>query len=373
MTSYTIGQIIQGEAGSNPAAQFAVASTIYNRGTIGSSSFGSDFNSIVNAPGQFVGNLTGPGGPGRVPPLSEVTPSANTFAGAIQDGTLGNYGETGNAQYFQSNQGQPSSVVGGNSVNIGGNYFSDRFGQPSSSFVAPSYGGTTSPVTGEGSDALTAAGGSDVGSSWQADQGLGYDNGSTMGYPAYNVDGSTPGGIANPALGPSSTIAGLGLGSGSAGVDTASPSGTGAGGAPSGSGDSVSVASDNAPFSGDITNIPVAGVNAPANTGEVNTTAPSSNANSQGQGNPVQITGALPNAVTQAGNTVAKSDTQLGQDIQQAEGSAASAGTSWLGSIFTAGTSLFVRGGFVALGLVLILGAFVFFYAERQTTGASIA
>jgi hypothetical protein len=45
------------------------------------------------------------------------------LASAIQNGTLSNYGDTGNAQYFQSNQGQASTVVGGNSANIGGNYF----------------------------------------------------------------------------------------------------------------------------------------------------------------------------------------------------------------------------------------------------------
>jgi hypothetical protein len=44
------------------------------------------------------------------------------LASAIQNGTLSNY-DTGNAQYFQSNQGQASTVVGGNSANIGGNYF----------------------------------------------------------------------------------------------------------------------------------------------------------------------------------------------------------------------------------------------------------
>lgn len=138
--TYSIAQIIQAEAGGNAAGGFAVASTIQNRAQSGL--FGtSDPLAIVNQPGQFAGNLTGPGGPGYVPPLSAVTPQNQAYADAIQNGTLSQYGNTGNALYFQSNQGQASTVVGGSSPNIGGNYFSDQMGQPSGSFIAPSYGG----------------------------------------------------------------------------------------------------------------------------------------------------------------------------------------------------------------------------------------
>ena len=73
------------------------------------------------------------------------------------------------------------------------------------------------------------------------------------------------------------------------------------------------------------------------------------------------------------GQHASKSVTGAGQAVQSSEANFAAAGTSWLGSIFSAGTSLFVRGGFVALGLVLILGAFVFFYAENKQGGVTIA
>ena len=164
-----------------------------------------------------------------------------------------------------------------------------------------------------------------------------------------------------------------------------------AGGIASGDGgDSVSVASGNqAPFSSDITNFSVAGVNAPPASGVSTAAAPQGTApTAQGgtgsnAGAPLDITnaqqigdqaaGTIASGATTAANTLSKSVTGAGQAVQSAEGNFAAAGTSWLGSIFSAGTSLFVRGGFVALGLVLILGAFVFFYAENREGGGAIA
>lgn len=137
---YTLAQIIQAEAGSDPAGGFAVASTIQNRAQSGL--FGtSDPTEIVNQPGQFAGSLTGANGPGNVPAISQITSQNQAYADAIQNGTLSQFGNTGNALYFQSNQGQASTVVGGSSANIGGNYFSNRMGQPDSAFVAPQFGG----------------------------------------------------------------------------------------------------------------------------------------------------------------------------------------------------------------------------------------
>jgi hypothetical protein len=160
----------------------------------------------------------------------------------------------------------------------------------------------------------------------------------------------------------------LGLGSGASGVDT-SGSGAAAGGP---GGDSVSIAKDQAPVTGDITNLPVAGVNAPIGSGEVGKDAPQGKAPSSQSGTPIYETNA-PDVGVNAANITAKATTQLGQDVQNSEGALAAAGTSWLGSIFTAGTSLFVRSGFVALGLVLLIGAFVFFYAETPKAGVASA
>lgn len=125
----SLAQTIQGEAGSNPAAQFAVASTIYNRMNAGTFPGGSDPNAIVNAPQQFVGFSATPNS------------SAQTFAAAIQNGTLSNYGSTGNAVNFQSGQTAVNNGFTNGGANIGGNYFSDQFGAPTSNFVAPSYTG----------------------------------------------------------------------------------------------------------------------------------------------------------------------------------------------------------------------------------------
>lgn len=124
----TLAETIQGEAGSNPAAQFAVASTIYNRQQAGSFPGGTDPTAIVNAPNQFTGYNANPNS------------TADMFAAAVQNGTLSNYGNPGNATYFQS--GQPAFDNGLNyGTNVGGNYFSDNFGAPSSDFTAPTYTG----------------------------------------------------------------------------------------------------------------------------------------------------------------------------------------------------------------------------------------
>ena len=130
----TLAQTIQGEAGSNPANQFAVASTIYNRMQAGNFPGGSDPIAIVNAPQQFVGFAATPNS------------SATALAAAIQNGTLSNYGTTGNAVNFQSGQTAANNGFTNGGANIGGNFFSDRFGAPTSNFVAPAYGsgsGTT--------------------------------------------------------------------------------------------------------------------------------------------------------------------------------------------------------------------------------------
>lgn len=132
--SGTLAQTIQGEAGSNPANQFAVASTIYNRMQAGNFPGGTDPVAIVNAPSQFVGFSGSPNS------------TAQAFATAIQNGTLPSMGSTGNAVNFQSGQTAANNGFTNGGANIGGNWFSDRFGAPTSNFQAPQYGGAGSTI-----------------------------------------------------------------------------------------------------------------------------------------------------------------------------------------------------------------------------------
>lgn len=128
----TVAQTIQGEAGSDPNAQFAVASTIYNRLNSGNfNAYGASGGAygIVNAPQQYVGFSATPNA------------SAQMFADAIDNGTLSQYGNTGNATFFQQTGSATTLGSNPNAVNIGGNNFSDQWGSPSANFVAPSYTG----------------------------------------------------------------------------------------------------------------------------------------------------------------------------------------------------------------------------------------
>jgi hypothetical protein len=120
----TVAQTIQGEAGSNPANQFAVAATIYNRMQAGG--YGSSAFDIVNRPQQFVGTAT-------------PNASAQRFATAIENGTLPQYGDTGNAVNFQSGPTAARNGFTQGGQNIGGNWFSDRFGSPTNNFSPPVY------------------------------------------------------------------------------------------------------------------------------------------------------------------------------------------------------------------------------------------
>jgi hypothetical protein len=133
----SVAATIQGEAGSNPANQFAVASVIYNRMQAGNFPGGGDPYAIVNAPSQFVGSAT-------------PNASAQQFADAIAAGNLSQYGTTGNATYFQTTGS--NTTLGGVGYDIGGNAFSDVWGAPSSNFTAPAYGASApagTPGTGD--------------------------------------------------------------------------------------------------------------------------------------------------------------------------------------------------------------------------------
>ena len=147
-----LAAIIQGEAGSNPAAQFAVASTMYNR--VQDGGFGSGITSVVT-PTQFNGFNANPNS------------NAQSLANALWNGDAPPGGSTGNALYFAANSHADAtsastnnfiSSITGSGTNIGGNYFSDQFGAPSANFQAPQYGGASDNSVASTSGVSDAAG-----------------------------------------------------------------------------------------------------------------------------------------------------------------------------------------------------------------------
>jgi hypothetical protein len=134
--------VIQGEAGGDPAAQFAVASTMYNRATISGPYVGGGSGDItaVVLPSQFNGYNPNP------------NQNAMTLAGALMNGQAPPGGSTGNAVFFAAPvQGNAAWAAPGgplfqSGTNIGGNYFSDQQGAPSGNFQAPTYTGAGSTI-----------------------------------------------------------------------------------------------------------------------------------------------------------------------------------------------------------------------------------
>jgi hypothetical protein len=189
----TLAQTIQGEAGSNPANQFAVAAAIANRAQAGSFPGGSDPTAIVNAPSQFTGFAGTPNA------------SAQAFAAAIEAGTLGNYGDLGNATSFQSGQTAANNGFTAGGANIGGNWFSDRFGAPSSSFVAPSFTGNQL-AQGPANSSSGIAAGSGAGSTsgllheWLFGDPFGQGMNTPSGSGGSSSSSSSSGGIFQPLI-----------------------------------------------------------------------------------------------------------------------------------------------------------------------------
>lgn len=121
-----------------------------------------------------------------------------------------------------------------------------------------------------------------------------------------------------------------------------------------------------APVSGNDTTGSIPGVTAGVDADQVATQAP--------QGSPVSAGGGIALTITNAGqigqgpaNTIAQADTNLGKAVQSSEGKLAASGTSWLGSVFDAAGNVGVRAVFVALGLIMLAGAFAFFYMEGKS------
>lgn len=299
-----LASVIQGEAGNQGTiGMTAVGAVIANRANSNFSGYGSTIQDQLLAHNQFQG---------------QSTPTAQSYA--VADNILsGNYTDpTGGATSY-ANPGASSAawargLNSSNSLQIGDHYFTDN--QKDIPFT-PNTGGASDPNSNmfdgnsglsHSSDALGTAGGSGATSA---------------------ADGS------GDSVGINKTGA----------PDGTSTQGTGNFGSPS------NAPADNATSDG---------------TGSSATNAPTSKATDTGGGTPINITDPTKIAAV-AGDTVSKAlggvTSGVASDTQSIEG----AGTGWLNSIFSEGTDLLARSGFILLGLFLLLGALVFFYIDSKS------
>lgn len=185
----TLAQTIQGEAGNDPAAQFAVAATIYNRVRAGTFPGGRNPTAIVNAPSQYVGFAATPNA------------TARALAEAIEANTLSQIGETGNATYFQSGATAAASGLTAG-ANIGGNFFSDAFGAPSGRFVPPALSQATVAALGPPDRSSGLSAGSNAGLSDYLNSAMGTAENIAGDVALLALDAAFPGaGQAAQALG----------------------------------------------------------------------------------------------------------------------------------------------------------------------------
>lgn len=141
-------------------------------------------------------------------------------------------------------------------------------------------------------------------------------------------------------------------------------SGTGPAG-PGGIGSDTVASGGIAPVDANVTTGQIPGVTEGSGGGQINTTAPQAQNQSPIPGQPIYISD--PSQIGTAGaNAIASATTKAGQDVQQSAGVLTAAGTSWLGDIFTGAQNGLIRGAFIALGLVILIGAFAFFYMEGR-------
>jgi len=335
-----LASIIQGEA-NNPADQFGVASVIYNRAQSNYGGYGNDPFAQATAPSQF-----------SAYPNNLQTPSANALnlAQALESGNLSSYGDTGNARFYNAPNTNPAYASGaGNNYGPGTNQYSDVYNQPpSSNFQLP----TQTP------------------SQDQINNDLGETGNSA---PNYDLPFESDGGNDNPIMGSGASGAADNSGSyatgtvtfpdGSSGGFTTQPSSL----TSLGLGSPTAIASYNQ-GSGALASGSGATVQAPP--GAINTQAPqASGTQTSNSGQPIYETNA-PTVASQGLNAIAKAGTQVGADVQQAESSAAATGTGWLSSIYAVGQTFAISTGLVLLGLILLLGAFAFFYIDNNQKSA---
>lgn len=109
---------------------------------------------------------------------------------------------------------------------------------------------------------------------------------------------------------------------------------------------------------------PLSGVDTDASSAGT-ATAPSGTASTTASGKPVDVTNAKDEGLT-GDNAIAQAGQGLTKGLAADTGSIAATGTGWLSSIFSGVTDAFVRSGFVFLGIVVLMGAFLFFYIDSQ-------
>jgi len=340
MTTYSIAQLsalIAGEARS-PADQFGVAATIQNRVSSNYMGLGGVFGQAFNH-NQFEAY------PNK---LGVPTPYTDQLAAALSNGTLSNYGDTGNALFYNAPGYNSAYASGtGNSFGAGSNQYSDVYNRPpSSNFILPQAGATPSNSNMfdgnsglmNGSDAFGSGG---AGASSIGDGSFVSDN---------NPFGDTFGGTQSPESlgGPAKPVAG-----GDTGIPGISSQGTGTFNDMTAS---PSQTSDN-PIQ------PTAKAGSGASAG----TAPQGKDKGNDSGAKLDVTNA-PAIGSDAANTLSQALGGVTQGAASDTKSLEGTGTGWLNSIFSGATSLLVRGGLIMAGLFLLLGAFVFFYADSQAS-----
>jgi trimeric autotransporter adhesin len=347
MTNFSPAQIIQGEAASQ-AGQFAVASTIFNRMQAGNFG-GSTAAGVVNDPGQFVGNLkNAPIGAG-VP--DTVSPFAASLGADLSNGIAPQGGTTGNALYFLSG---PSSIASGGGTNIGGNFFSDRFGPPSSDFQPPVYGGAPNPTSG-GSGVPAGLPSNGTGNFYDL---TGSDQ---FGQGPPGQDGSVPSGANNSSVG-------MGALTGNGDLTQFSVAGVNA---PASTPDSVAPNGNDQGtpnLGGGLSGPVLSTTGAPANTPASDTTA------TPGDAKPTDVPTAIAtgfNTLTAGlGKAISGAASTGSSAITNSTTAATTAGTTWLGSIFPNVTAWLERAGLGLLAIVLIALAVIFIALNSRKSGS---
>jgi Cell Wall Hydrolase len=359
-----LASVIQGESNS-ASGQFGVASVMYNRLQAGAAGGFSDSITGVVTPSNFNGYNSNP------------SPYAQQLANDLWGGNSPTGGSTGNALYFAapaSNNAawaNPNTASGrglfANGTNLGGNYYSDQMGPPSSAFQAPSFGGAagTSPYAGgldfsdiggvpniqnSDFDGLTdedILGGGSASNANSADQFSLFGNPSTPAGSTVGFNATSPG------------SSGLGGGSSLFGGDASSDTdGVTANGTPvlqdsdfDGLTDADIVGSSGA-----------SGINAATGAGLVGTsgTSPTGAAGGAAIGSAgginVNLTdeSGLPSSITSAGKAAQTGATQAGSDVQTAAGGIAGTVASIFNNAQSYASGAIIIVALVAIGLIFV-------------------
>lgn len=370
--------IIQGEA-SNPADQFGVASTIFNRSQAGSFPGGSNPFSVATAPSQFSAFPNG---------MQTPTPFATQLAQSTIDGTLPSMGNTGNATYYNA-AGFAYPSLSNNSYSPTSNAYSDAFQQPpSNNFQLPQLNNSANATP------AFPSSNADLGFNTVGTQPAQTQQGQyTVGPTYYNPDTGqneqiytqTGGAIGQsntessqapadpnavqdatqdaPSPGPGTT------GSAAFGDAAGTPSGPGTTGSNVYGGDDnigalATGGDDNLGAEGGNINIGSTGAPSSIQSGDNPSPAPNPNANAM----------TTPLAIDQGTNAQAKDFTALVGSIQKASQTASQTSTADTASGESWFSGLFVRFGLILLGLVMVgVGLFLIVHGRLPNMPAIVA